>query len=223
MPEYWPQRRFARYPIVLPLMHRAKVPAAPMVGAGWTCDLSGGGAGIRLAQRIQPQDSLHVRVQTDCGPIEGEAQVVWAGGPDLEGGGIHHGVAFTHLPPDQLQPLRDLLVSQRPWWHPRDRLPAELPVACRPQRRPGPALQGRTGNISSGGVLLLLPQVLHPGTALEISLHTPSGPLTAAGTVIWGEPRGRHLQGQPIRHGVRFTCLPWSTSVALARFLADRR
>lgn len=223
MQEYWPKRRFTRYPIVLPLLHRSKAPAASTAGVGWTSDLSGGGAGVRLAQEFRPQDSLHVRLQTDCGPIECEAQVVWAGEPDLEGGGILHGVAFTQLPPHQLQPLRNLLVSQKPWWHPRDRLPVDLPVACGLQRRPGPALQGRTGNISRGGLLLLLPRVLPPGTALEVTLHTPTGPLTAAGTVIWGEPRGRHPQGKPIRHGVRFTSLPWPTSLALARFLAGRR
>jgi hypothetical protein len=223
MPEYWPKRRFTRYPIVLPLLHSAKAPTASTVGVGWTSDLSGGGAGVRLAQRICPQDSLNVRVQTDCGPIQGEAQVVWAGEPDLEGSGIQHGVVFTHLPPDQLQPLRDLLVSQKSWWHPRDRLPVELPVACRLLRRTGAAVQGRTGNVSRGGLLLLLPQVLPPGTVLEVTLHTPTGPLTAAGTIIWGEPLGRRPPGKPIRHGVRFTLLPWPTSLALARFLADRR
>lgn len=223
MSEWYPQRRFTRYQIVLPLLHRGKGPAPASAGVGWTCDLSGGGALVRLAERFQPQDSLHVRLQTDSGPIEGEAQVVWAGEPDLEAGGILHGVAFTHLLPDQLQSLRGLLVSQKPWWHARDRLPVELAVTCRPQRRPGPALQGRIGNISRGGILLLLPQVLSPGVELEVTLHTPPGPLMAVGTVIWGEPRGRHPQGKPIRHGLRFTALSWSTSLALARFLADRR
>jgi len=77
MQEYWPKRRFTRYPIVLPLLHRSKGPAASTAGVGWTFDLSGGGAGVRLAQRIRPQDSLHVHFQTDCGPIEGEAQVAF--------------------------------------------------------------------------------------------------------------------------------------------------
>lgn len=223
MPEYWPQRRFTRYPIVLPLLHRGRGPAPVPTGAGWTCDLSGGGARLRLAEQFRPQDSLSLRFQTDCGPIEGDAQVVWGGNPDPDGGGIQHGVAFTHLPPDQLQPLRGILTSQKPWWHARDRLPVEVPMTCRLQRRPGPALQGRTRNISRGGLLLLLPQVLSPGAALEVTLHTPAGSLAAAGTIVWADPRGRQLPGKLTKHGLRFTALTWSTSLALARFLAERR
>ena len=223
MPEYWPQRRFTRYPIVLPLLHRGKGPAPASAGVGWTCDLSGGGARVRLAERFRPQDSLHLRFQTDVGSIEGDAQVVWTGAPDPEGGGIQHGVAFTNLPPDQLQPLRGVLTSQKPWWQPRNRLLVDVPVTCQFQRRPGSALQGRTVNISRGGLMLLLPQVLSQGTALEVTLQIPPGPLTAAGTIVWADPRGRQTLGKLIKHGLNFTAATWSSSLALARFLADRR
>jgi len=223
MPEYWPKRRFTRYSIVLPLLHRSKTPASSPVGAGWTCDLSGGGARVRLAERFRHQEPLHLRFQTDCGPIEGDAQVVWTGVHDRDEGGIQHGVAFTNLPPDQLQPLRGILTSQKPWWEARSRLPVDVPVTCRFQSRLGPALQGRTANISRGGLLLLLPQLLSPGAVLEVTLQTPPGPLTAAGAIVWTDPRGKQTPGKLMKHGVRFTALPWSTSLALARFLVDRR
>lgn len=126
-------------------------------------------------------------------------------------------------PPDQLRPLRGILTSQKPWWEARSRLPIVVPVTCRFQRRPGPALQGRTANISRGGLLLLLPQLIPPGAALEVTLQTPPGPLTAAGAIVWTDPRGRQTPGRLVKHGVRFTALPWSTSLALARFLVDRR
>ncbi|MGE5851459.1 MAG: PilZ domain-containing protein [Candidatus Methylomirabilota bacterium] len=223
MPEYWPKRRFTRYPIVLPLLHGGKGPALASTGVGWTCDLSGGGARVRLAERFGPQDSLHLRFQTDVGAIEGDAQVVWTGAPDPAGGGIQHGVAFTNLSPDQLIPLRGVLTSQKPWWQPRNRLPVDVPVTCQLQRRPGPALQGRTVNMSRGGLMLLLPQVLSQGTVLEVTLQTSPGLLTAAGTIVWADLRGRQALEKLIRHGLSFTAVNWSTSLALARFLAERR
>lgn len=223
MPEYWPKRRFTRYLIVLPLLHGGKGPAPASAGAGWTCDLSGGGARVRLAERFRPQDALHLLFQTDVGAIEGDAQVVWTGAPDPEGGGIQHGVAFTNLPPNQLIPLRGVLTSQKPWWQPRNRLPVVVPVTCQFQRRPGPAIQGRTVNISRGGLMLLLPQVLSQGTALEVTLQSPSGPLTEAGTIVWADLRGRQTPEKLIRHGLNFTAATWSSSLALARFLAGRR
>lgn len=223
MPEYWPKRRFTRYPIVLPLLHGGRSPVPASAGVGWTCDLSGGGARVRLAECLRPQDSLHLRFRTDIGSIEGDAQVVWTGAPDPEGGGVQHGVAFTNLPPDQLLPLRGVLTSQKPWWQPRNRLPVDVPVRCQLQRRPGPGLQGRTVNISRGGLMLLLPQALSQGTVLEVTLQTPPGLLTAAGTIVWADLRGRQTLERLIKHGLRFTAVTWSTSLALARFLADRR
>jgi hypothetical protein len=68
----------------------------------------------------------------------------------------------------------------------------------------------------------LLPQVLSPGTQLEVTLHTPPGPLDVIGTIVWADPRGSHTAGKLMKHGLRYTTLPWSTALALARFLADR-
>jgi hypothetical protein len=71
--------------------------------------------------------------------------------------------------------------------------------------------------------MLLLPQVLSQGTALEVTLQTSPGPLTAAGTIVWADPRGRQTPGTLVKHGLSFTAATWTSSLALARFLADRR
>jgi hypothetical protein len=71
--------------------------------------------------------------------------------------------------------------------------------------------------------MLLLPQVLSQGTVLEITLQTSPGLLTTAGSIVWADLRGRQLPEKLIRHGLSFTAVNWSTSLALARFLADRR
>jgi hypothetical protein len=78
-----------------------------------------------------------------------------------------------------------------------------------------------TGDISRGGLLLLVPEVLPPGSALHIILHTPKGQLAAEGEVVWVEPPGDRAVEPPFRHGLRFTSLGWSTSLSLGLFLAE--
>ena len=69
--------------------------------------------------------------------------------------------------------------------------------------------------------MLRLPQVVPPGTALELTLHTRIDSLTAEGNVIWvAPPEGRTL-GEPIPHGLRFTPLGWASSLLLAFVLAE--
>jgi hypothetical protein len=226
MPDGSEQRRFPRYAIQLPLLHAPRTPTPTQTGVGWTHNLSEGGACVELDRRLSAPTPLQVRFQTDCGAIEVEAQVVWeveppeGGGPPGEGG-IIHGLAFTHLAPDQLLALRDLFLSQRRERRAGVRLPADLAVTCRPRGEAGPPLQGRTGDMSRGGLLLRLSQALPPGTVLEVTLFPPSGPVTAEGEVLWMDPPYRQTFGEPIRHGLRFTALGWSTSLTLALLLAE--
>ncbi len=221
MQEWWPQRRFTRQPIVLPLLHRPKDATPARAGVGWTCDLSGGGARIEVAEHIKPLETIYVRLQTDRGAIEGETRVIWATDPPPGEGGIHHGVAFTHIAPDHLQVLGELLLSLKPWWHAGGRLPVNLPVSCRPQHPPRAPLQGRTGNLSRGGILLRLPRELLPPTDVEFTLRRPAETLTLMGMVVWVEPPEKRKPGGLIAHGLRFTGLDWITSLTLARFLAE--
>ncbi|MFI5338255.1 MAG: PilZ domain-containing protein [Candidatus Methylomirabilales bacterium] len=215
------QRQFTRFPLVLPLQHR--VPGHPLSGAavGWTHNLSGGGACLELAEPLQPQLSLGLRLQTSGGPIEAEARVVWTRNPRPAEGGSLHGIAFTQLAPDHLEVLRRLLLSLQPWRRTQVRFPVDLAVICQPQRPPGPLYSSRVSDISRGGLALRLPEVLLPFTALDVTLPTPAGRLSLAGEIAWVDrPEGRR-RGRLIRHGMRFARLDWSTALVLARLLAE--
>jgi hypothetical protein len=217
------RRRPPRYPVQLPLLHKQKTAAPSRTGSGWTHNLSEGSACLELDERLVPSIPLQVFLQTDRGAIEVEAQVVWEVGAERAGaaeGGVLHGVLFTHLAPAQLQALRDLLLSRRGERRGGARIPADLAVTCRPKGQADLPLQGQTGDLGRGGLLLRLTQALPPGTALEVTLHPPSGPVTAEGEVVWTEPPERRKRGQPIHHGVRFTALGWSRSLSLALVLS---
>ncbi len=69
----------SRYPIQLPLLYWKKSGARTRVGAGWTRELGEGGFTAELADRFEVQTLLRVRIQTDRGPIEAEAKIVWIG------------------------------------------------------------------------------------------------------------------------------------------------
>jgi hypothetical protein len=57
---------------------------------------------------------------------------------------------------------------------------------------------------------------------MEVTVHTPSGPITVVGAVVWVAPPEGRAPGGPIPHGVRFTQPTWSTSLALGHLLAKR-
>ncbi len=215
------QRRFPRYLIQLPLLHKSKAPAPNKAGVGWTRNLSEAGACVELAERLGSRMPLRLLLRTDRGGIELEAQVVWAGEPGRLGGGILHGVAFTHLLPEQLRALRDLIRSKGQVRNAGVRVPLEISVTCMPTGPRRPTLQGLTGDISRGGLLLLLPEVVPAGSTMNITLQTSNGPLTVEGAVVWVEPPGGRAVGPPFRHGCRFTTLRWSTSLSLGLFLAE--
>ncbi len=228
----WPvQRRFPRYPIEIPFLflHTTTAPGSAGAGAGWTRDLSEGGACVELNECLPIPSPLHIHLQTDRGAIEIEAQVVWEAqapkggtqGSATTAGGVLHGVAFTHLAPDQLLALRALLPPHGQERRSGIRLPLDLPVTCRPKGPEGSSLQGRTGNISRGGLLLRLSQALPPGTSLELTLHRPNGRVTAEGEIVWVEPPERRTPEEPIRHGLRFNALGWSKSLSLALLLTE--
>ncbi len=73
--------------------------------------------------------------------------------------------------------------------HPRH--PAEVPVRCSIHRGAETTREvtGQTGNVSLGGLLLLLPETVSPGTAVQLGLDLPEGPITAKGTVKWQNPQ----------------------------------
>ena len=211
-------QRPPRYPMRLPFLHKPQAPAPVRTGVGWTRDLSEGGACVELAEALQPQIPLCIRLQTDQGPIEAEAQVVWTGEFYPGRGGVLHGIAFTHLAPTQLQALAGLLLFKGDMREAGVRMSVDLPVTCLP-KGPAATYQGRTGNVSRGGLMLRLPERLPHRTELEVILHMSTGPVKAEGVIAWaGSPEGRE-PGAPIPHGFRFTSLNWSSSLALGLLL----
>ena len=63
--------------------------------------------------------------------------------------------------------------------------------------------------------------IVSPGTALDLTLHTPHGPLTAQGVVVWVATLDQRPAERPIPHGLRFTTRDWSTMLSLGLLLAD--
>jgi len=215
------QRRHPRYSIRLPLLHKAQSSGADRAEMGWTHNMGEGGACVEVSERLQPQGPIRVRLQTARGAIELEAKVVWSREPGSAGGGVLHGMAFTQIPPEQVEPFRELLLSKGPVRHAGVRWPLNLSVTCQPKDQEGLSFQGWTGDIGRGGLLLRLPEALPPGTRLEVTLHAPQEPLTVQGEVVWVEPAERLSPGELVSHGLRFTSLGPSLSMALGFLLAE--
>ncbi len=223
-------RRFPRYPFQLPFLyrvHRVQANTPPRVGVGWTRQLSEGGAGVELGEPLSPGTPLTLLVQTARGPLELQAQVVWSGKRLEAGGGIFHGLVFTAADAKLLHALRDLFqilnVFHALSGTPRAgiRLPIGLPAACQSKYPPGPRLQGRTGNISREGLLLLLSVVMTPGTVLAVTLESPHGPVSLEGVVVWREASVQAALHELVRHGVQLTTRDWATALALGVLVAE--
>lgn len=215
------KRRHPRYSIRLPLLHKAESSGADRAEMGWTHNMGEGGACVELAERLQPPGPIRVRLQTAKGAIELETRLIWSREADSSGGGTLHGMAFLQIAPEQLEDLRELLLSEGAVRHAGVRWPLDIPVTCQPQGPLGPPVQGRTGDIGRGGLLLRLPEALPPGTRLEVTLHAPQEPLTVFGEVVWMEAAERRTPGELIGHGLRFTSLGRSLSTALGSLLAE--
>lgn len=73
-------------------------------------------------------------------------------------------------------------------------------------------LGGTSGNLSLGGLLLLVPEKLVPGTLLGLGLGLPEGAISAAGKVVWLDPQ-LTADGR-IRHGIQFLRFASDSSLA---------
>jgi hypothetical protein len=177
---------------------------------GWTRNLSEGGACVEVAEGVPTDATLGLRLQTEHGAIEAEAKVVWAATPDSDRGMFRHGVAFTRMAPDQRQILRELCLTEAKARHTGVRIPSDLLVAYQAQDDAGAPRWGLMENVSRGGLLLGLPQLLSPGTRLKVCWQIASERLTAEGTIVWVEPREARTPGEPIPHGFRFIALGFS-------------
>lgn len=211
--------QFTRYSIVLPLVHTRSAPALSRSGVGWTRNLSERGACVELEERLHPKTSLQVRLRAPRGAVDMDAQVVWAGETPISRGLVLHGLMFTRVTPAQRRMLQDLLAQQGQ--RTGVRVSAEMTVTCQRRDQTGPPVEGQTRDISRSGLSLRLPESLPLGTVLQLTLHTPSGPLAAEGAVVWAEAPGREIPRAPSRHGVQFTSLGLAKSLTLGLMLAE--
>jgi hypothetical protein len=189
-------------------------------GAGWTCNLSEGGACLELLDEIDPSTRLSLGFRTDQGRLSKGGKIIWTKPLGPERGTIH-GVAFDWETSDQHRPLREFLGRKGPVWRAVVRVPIELSVICHPKGQPRSLHQGRTENVSRRGLCLRLHLVVAPGTHLEVTLQTAHGPLQTEGTIVRVEPLEAQIQGEPIRHGFQFSEIPCPTAMALSRILAE--
>jgi len=221
------ERRFPRFAVQVPVRHPSAATAQAPFRVGWTRNLSQGGACIEMEERLPAPSPLQIRLQTDRGSVDVEAQVVWEAERSAEkpedGGGMLYGVAFTYLAPEQMQAIQTLLPAEGKMRRSEVRVPVDLPVTCRARGSEGPPLEGRTGNISRGGLLLRLSQELPTGTLVDLTLHGTEGPIHGEGEVVWMDPAERRTPGAPIKHGVRFTAMGWSRAQTLALLLTGSK
>jgi hypothetical protein len=221
MPKPLGRRRFPRFEIHIPFVYTVSAPISAATGVGWTRSLSQGGATVELSERLRPRTPLQLRLRAAQAIAEAEAEVIWSGGRAREGGGLVHGLFFTVTAPDHMQVLLEAsrpLVIMR---HAGLRLPLEIPITCRLKNSERLELQGRTGNVNRGGLFLLLPRLLPPGTSLEVTLHAPEDPLTVEGAVVWVEPPEIWTPGESIGHGFQFHAPSWSTLASLGLLLVE--
>ncbi len=128
-------RSHRRYQISFPVVCQSalqEVPVPPMV-SGRTRNLGEGGACLVLAEPVRPNTLLRFSLETEEAHLPLEARVVWVAQPSPEG--TEHGVAFSHLTPDQRQGLRAALTSRERSYQPQ---PAGLSTTFSVQRAPGP-------------------------------------------------------------------------------------
>lgn len=88
------------------------------------------------------------------------------------------------------------------------RFPATLPVHClvRGDAKATWELAGQTGNVSLGGLLLLLPEIVPWGTLLRLHLKFSDESVTADGVVMW--QGSRPADKGHFHHGIRILRLP---------------
>jgi hypothetical protein len=84
------RRRFARFPVSLPVLARAEQFPGKEI-AGVVRNVSAGGLIAEFPVQITPDSSVALRLQTRRGPLEVRGQVVWTA---ASRGTIRHGFAF---------------------------------------------------------------------------------------------------------------------------------
>jgi hypothetical protein len=112
MPEPVEKRSFPRTQVRLPFLFTPNTSKPIEPGTGWTYNLGEEGACVKLPNRLDEGSGLQLVFQTDRGPLEIAATVIWRSMIRQRGQEILHGVEFPALNPAQQQALRKLLCSE---------------------------------------------------------------------------------------------------------------
>jgi PilZ domain-containing protein len=89
-------RRFARFPVSVPVVVRTEQPPGQDI-AGMVRNVSVGGLIAEFPQEISSATPVRLLLRTRRGPLEVEARVVWSAATKSK---VRHGFAFTQ-PQDQ--------------------------------------------------------------------------------------------------------------------------
>jgi hypothetical protein len=189
------------------------------LGGGWTHNLCEHGVGVELDASLRPWLPLGLRLLTTYGPLDLRARVIWIGGLQL-GGGTLHGLEFRQLTAHQRVFLADYVQLLQGRARAGVRFPLTRPVQCQPKSPSGPPFEGHTGNISRGGAMLALPQVVPVGSVLGVTIRTAAGTAAVDGVIVWVDPPAKRSPGAPVRHGMEYVLLDWPTALLLAQVLA---
>jgi hypothetical protein len=221
MPTAEDNRTLLRQAAQLPLVYRVPGGRGHQSETGWTRDLSAGGIGLELPERLQKATRLTLRLGTALGVVRAEGQVVWVGLPTAPTGGTPHGILLTEIHPTHKNVLQELLRTLARAPHAASRLPLDLAVTCQPPRPEGRSLPGRTINVGRGGLALQLPIALAPGAEVALTLHAARQPLTVEAVIAWVEAETRRRPQGPITHGLQFTGLDWALARTLGALLVE--
>lgn len=204
------------------------VPGTRRVLTAVTANVSDGGMALDLPEALPPWTPVEIQVEMGQGVVGLEAVVLWHEDPSLRrgGSGIRHGLVVSEVPPGARQGWDELLRGLghvRPSTRHRTRFPLDARAVCEVQGRKGAPLEGRTENISRGGLGLLLPERLPAGTGMEVEVPTRGELLRMAGLVIWSSPLPTGTGRPTFRHGVEREAGDWPHEFVLELYLREEQ
>ncbi|MGH7431251.1 MAG: PilZ domain-containing protein [Candidatus Methylomirabilales bacterium] len=213
------RQRFLRYTIQVPVLCKRLDQEEPaQTGTGWTEDLGEGGTCLKLPTPLLMGCRLGLVLFAEPEVVEAEARVAWVR-PGGQRTFYYHGVEFVQISPPYYQSLLKTLAQGKSGEHRAfQRFPLALPISCRPVGSDVPALEGKIGNISRGGALILLPKQLLPRTKVEIALHVPNTESIRA-RVRWASDSSD--DSGLFGHGVEFVQGPLENHRFLSLFTDD--
>ncbi|MFQ5988951.1 MAG: PilZ domain-containing protein [Candidatus Methylomirabilales bacterium] len=212
-------REHPRFPLRMPVL--CESPAVPGYRTvGLTRNVSRGGLLLETPELLAPGSPTSLLLITEGQNARSEGEVVWT----AQGIPGRMGLRFTTWTGEDRLIWERLLTFQA-GATPRAslRIPIDLEVTC--IIPPDTRISGKARNISDGGLMVSLPQALHPRTQVVVAAPTGlSLPLMETETeVMWTRFPS---EGNGVLHGLRFTADDISKELfligALLQELLDR-